>query len=223
MVKKALALLWGLCLLLTVLAACGNRSEGVTPSAAATTPAVTPTPAGILDPIARGAWKDNVYSNEESGLKFKLPDGWQVASDKEIAALLDTASNTLGEQGEELVDTLMLTTVFDMMARKAGAGDTVSVLYVNMALFPGGSTMTEKDFLLVLQQLMAAVNIQDYEMEPPTTTELAGKDYVGVKTAEIKRGTTQHLFLRRQGDVMTVIVVSLSEDTEIADVLSHFS
>lgn len=42
--------------------------------------------------FARGSWDGNVYTNDSLDLTITVPDGWKIATDEELAAIMGTPS-----------------------------------------------------------------------------------------------------------------------------------
>ena len=49
--------------------------------------------------FARGSWDGNVYTNDSLNLTVTVPDGWKIATDEELAAIMGITIDSLTEQG----------------------------------------------------------------------------------------------------------------------------
>lgn len=65
--------------------------------------------------FARGSWDGNVYTNDSLNLTVTVPDGWKIATDEELAAIMGITIDSLTEQGvsEEF---LKAQNTYEMMA-----------------------------------------------------------------------------------------------------------
>ena len=103
--KKMIALLLCLVLLVGALAGCGSSS--VEPS--------------------RGTWDDYVYTNEYLGLRFVLPPGWTAATDAEIAQQTGVTLSILEAAGADMPEDFDV--LVDMVATSSLTGASIQVQY----------------------------------------------------------------------------------------------
>ena len=76
--------------------------------------------------FARGSWDGNVYTNDSLNLTVTVPDGWKIATDEELAAIMGITIDSLTEQGvsEEF---LKAQNTYEMMAQDPTNGSNVIV------------------------------------------------------------------------------------------------
>ena len=125
--KKILALIMTLCLLLTMLVGCGSDT---TDSTAATT---EPTTEASNDPSGiKGTINGNVYTNTKAGFGLSLSDDWYVYNEEEIASIMGfTADMFSDEEVKNLVESSGAATVF---YASATSGSNINVNWENLGL-----------------------------------------------------------------------------------------
>ena len=90
-----------------------------------------------IEEFARGSWDGNVYTNDSLNLTVTVPDGWKIATDEELAAIMGITIDSLTEQGvsEEF---LKAQNTYEMMAQDPTNGSNVIVMAENLTVSVGG-------------------------------------------------------------------------------------
>lgn len=116
--KKTIALVLSIVLMLGTLTACGKKEEKVE--------------------FSRGTMSGNTYTSTFAGIKFEAPDDWTLASEEELNAMMNVALDTTDANALQK-KYLELSTVYDMIAI-APDNTNVMIMYENLALTPGGTS-----------------------------------------------------------------------------------
>jgi len=78
--------------------------------------------------IERGAWQGGVYTNESLGLTFTLPQGWDAASEAELAELAEITRDLLGESFADAWENETLESFTEMQAVNPNTGTNVNIV-----------------------------------------------------------------------------------------------
>jgi len=195
--KRKIALVLSIAMMLCTLAACGSKDEKVE--------------------FSRGTTADNTYTSTFAGFKFEAPDDWTLASEEELNSMMNVAidntdANALAKKYLEL------STVYDMIA-VAPDNTNIMIMYENLALTPGGTSYSEADYAEAVKgQLDSSYNCGD-----TYTTELAGKTFT-VMPASIYDGQAyQEYYLLKVGTYMACIVFTGMSDPASSGMTEYFS
>lgn len=228
MKMKKLSLLLALVLMFTMLAACGN--DGGTDAPNANDPAVTDAPSeDATEPPAafsRGSVSEdgNTYTSDYLGITFTLPEGWFFLTDEDIAQVMDIGSEIAFEEGAaEANDIVSQTTIYDMMASNETGNTNVSLMFENLSLHIGGTSITEKDYANTLNEQLSALESIGYEVAEPTEKQLAGDTYTVLSASIPDYGTYQEYYIRRVDNYMLALIFTGTSDPASSGVDVCFS
>ena len=123
-------------------AASGNEIEGTTNATSddvsGDTNNDTPddTTPETISGFARGTWSGNVFTSEQLGITFTMPDGWFSATDEEMAAVMGLGMDIIGEEiTPQMLEAAGLITIHDMMASNPETGALVQIM-ADRLVFP---------------------------------------------------------------------------------------
>lgn len=189
--------------------------------APAPAPSAEPTPApkefsrGYVD-------EDGAYINAFSGFGISLPDEWVLASDEELAEIMDMGQELLNDEQQFKTQIAKLTTIYDLMAGRRDGTANVVVMYENLALHIGGTAVTEAEYLDALTEELAALEALTYEIGDRYEAELAdiGFDVLEVEAPDY--GVSQSYYAARMGKYMLCIVFTNTAQPAIGDLADRF-
>lgn len=191
-------------------------------TAKASAPAETPTESGTPAGLDRGTWTGNVYTNAFASIQFTLPEGWVAATDEEIAALMGQAADLFTDRQKWLVESAKLTTIYDMMVQDPVTMNNVAVMFENLSLSPGGTKVTEEDYLEIVTNQLAALETMTYTFDEPSKTTVNGVVYDTVRAVEENVNITQYYMVRKQDNYMVALIITTTDDTKLDDILAYF-
>lgn len=133
--------------------------------------------------FARGSWDGNVYTNDSLNLTVTVPDGWKIATDEELAAIMGITIDSLTEQGvsEEF---LKAQNTYEMMAQDPTNGSNVII-----------NTLPEES---------------GYEFADPKTVTIGGRDYYLLQCTAGEGNLGQDFLFTRIGNHMVSVILSYS-------------
>lgn len=230
MKMKKLSLLLALVLVFTMLAACGSGNAGngtdtpATDDASATAPAedATEPPAAF----SRGSVSEDgkTYTSDYLGITFTLPEGWFFLTDEDIAQIMNIGAEVAFEDGAaEANDIINQTTIYDMMASNETGDTNVSLMFENLSLHIGGSSMTEKDYANTLNEQLSSLESIGYQVAEPTEKQLAGDTYTVLSASIPDYGTYQEYYIRRVDNYMLALIFTGTSDPASSGVDVCFS
>ncbi len=170
----------------------------------------------------------SVYTNQFGGFKITSPGGtWSFADEEYILSLMNIAikdSDILTDEQKKLAEIAKQTTIYDAMLSNSVTGSNFLVMFENLQK-TGGTAYSAKQYADVLKSQL--IQTGAYTVESPTTTRLAGKDYVRLDGAATTNGVTvaQSYFIRKIDTYMLTICVTkgLAENASIDSLVSMIS
>lgn len=199
--KKMIALVLCAALLVCTLAACGIKNDD-----------------GVK--FSRGTVDGNTYTNTFAGLKFTAPEDWTFSTEEEIDAMMGLSmdemdASTLEKKYAEMV------TIYDMVAT-APDGVNVIIMYQNLGMVPGGSSMTEQDYADVfIEQLPSQVS--DITIGEVYTTEMAGKTFTVIPASVYDGLMFQDYYLLKVDKYIAVICFTNVEEPAATGLADYFT
>lgn len=195
--KKTIALVLSVVLMLGTLTACGKKDEKVE--------------------FSRGTVTGNTYSSTFSGVKFEAPEDWTLASEEELNAMMNVALDTTDANALQK-KYLELSTVYDMIA-VAPDNSNVMIMYENLALSLGGTSYTEDDYAEAVKGQLDS----SYECGDTYTTDLGGKTFTVMPATVYGGQMYQEYYFLKVGTYMTCIVFTSLNDPASEGMTDYFS
>lgn len=172
--------------------------------------------------LSRGAWADNVYTNETANLKLTLPEGWVAATDEEIAAIMGISVDMLSEAGvpvsEEMLD---LQAITDLLIQNPETGSNLIVMFEKPVVV--GGSLTAEGYLEALAGQLESAGVADYTFGDPYTETVCGDEYAVLRAEAADMGLVQYYYSRTLGDHMVNLIVTVMGDDAVENVMSVFA
>lgn len=112
--------------------------------------------------LTRGTVSGNVYTSEFANITFTAPEGWVYASDEEQAEMTELGMEVIGEESSDFNKLVMdIQTVNDMMVQNMTTGSNVSVMFENLAMSVGGTSLTEVEYLDATKEVLGDIEALD--------------------------------------------------------------
>jgi len=187
------------------------------------TPAATPEPENQVDETyTKGTLTDTSFESRFLNLRFDLPDGFIMATEEDMAELMNIGAETFGIESEA-VDYALISTVYEMMAT-APLGAPNVILIAEKLVF---RNMTEEQYLNALKAQLSEVPGVDYTFPGDTeSVVIAGETYSKLVTELSAHGQTmyQDYIFRRLGDRMIGFIVTFTAETreDMKALMSNF-
>lgn len=223
-------------LLLALLGACAAKPQQ-TPSAETPAQSSAPTdasasaetPATSSDSetaesstgLTRGTWKDGVYTNEFTGLRYVLPEGWVVATDEQLASMMGIGAEAFGDKQKWAAETAEKTTIYDTMVQDPATQNNISILYENLAI-SGNTKISEEDYFAAVKAQMQNLEKLSYTFGELYKAKLNGVDYLVAPAVETTNKVSQYYLLHKQDKYMVCVIVSIFDDTKADEILAQF-
>lgn len=193
--KKGIVLLLAIMMLMT-LAACGENKNAS---------------------FTRGTWNGSHYQNEFMALGLDLPEGWDAASDEEIAETMGIAAEQVvgGKFSEEY---LKAQSIYDAMVEDAEneTGTNIIIMAENLTLSVGGTEYDEKAYADAAAEQLLAQGI-GYEIGEGSTVLFAGKEYYAMDASLYGGKMHQCYLFCKEGKYMTSVIISYLPDLMTLD------
>ena len=216
--KKISALIFAMLLLVSLMVGCtGNTGDPGNTGNTANTENTSSGNNNNTAKMSRGVWQDNLFTSEYTGLKYKLPSGWNIGTDEEIAEMMSVSLSVMTEAGMPFTQEMLnLTTIYDMVVQDPSTGASVMILYENLAMSIGGTKCTEDDYLDIIQKQFEEVGL-GYTFGSKGTQTISGSTYKGIDASVTMYGVEmeQSYYVRKLDKYMIAIIVtstSLSDD-----------
>jgi hypothetical protein len=218
LMKKTPAVIILLSLILMLSGACSNTSKVNT--SAELTPKISEAAEETGKELSRGTWNDDVYTNEFAGIQFTLPEGWLVATDEEIANIMGMGAEVMGDDAKWAMEAAKQASIYDMMAQDPVKMNNVSIMFQNLSMSVGGTNISEKDYLEILEAQMKGIETLDYTYGDPYETTINGVTFQTLRAET--NNIAQYYMVHRQDKYMVAVILTLVDDTDIEDILAQF-
>lgn len=158
--------------------------------------------------ITRGVYNEDrtVFTNDSTGMRIELPEGWYACTDDEVVAALmpSVTGSELAEWGEE--EFKRETVIPDTVILDPNTNNNLIIQYENLAA--ENATDITNDFYMESVKSQLKKSDYDYTYEEVDNLTLSGKDYEAVKGIVNMNGVTveQLMLYTRHGDYMICIV-----------------
>lgn len=176
--------------------------------------------------LSRGIWEDGVWRSEFTGLSFTLPDGWQVATDEEIAQLMQISLDAMGEQGAALTpEMLEQVSIYDMMAVDPVTNTNVVLGFEKLAAQPLSRMISGEVYLERMKAMLEDVEPGVYTFGEIYQQNVGAGDYAALSGGFEQYGTVveQYYYARKIGDYIFFIIATVLGDDTVETVLENFS
>jgi hypothetical protein len=173
--------------------------------------------------MTRGTIEGNVYTNESAGLTFTAPEKWTYYTDQEIAKILGTGADIIGESRAELSnETFKKINIYDMMAVEHATGTSVAIMYQSLAAADDGIYLYEVTYFDLLKAKINQVTL-NCEFSNYTDIKIGSNTFLAMTIIYTDSGATQYYYIRRTGNYMICIVVTIPQGVDIDSVMENFS
>jgi len=170
----------------------------------------------------RGVWEDGVFTSEYLGLRFVLPDGWDVADDNELAELMGMGMDFMTAAGAEISQDVWqlaeIVIIYDFLAASAFGGANVQIMYERLT-FPHTRISTERYIELTLSALAASGITAFNDIEG--TTMIGGYEWHSIRTVMNMFGMDIHgrQFINVKDGFARIILFTHHANSETVDEL----
>lgn len=204
--KKTLAFILAVSMALCMLTGCSGQEKTKTPD------------------FSVGVTTETAYTSEFSSLSFTLPEGWDFATQEELETMMGAGSEAIyGEDPSAAVKYSLASTVYDMMAYSADGASNIIVMYENLARYPGGTKLTEEEYLQLMSDQLTSMDGYDYTIGDTSSVTLGSYDYTSLvaQLAAGEQSINQQYCVRRVGSYILAICFT-GIDTDIVSVLGSY-
>ena len=222
--KKTVAWFIVLLLLLSLTACSAPQSPMITHDADASeateVPAAEPEPTAEPEKrFSHGTWNGRTFTSDYAGLTLTLPDDdWTIASDEELAEIMDIDDANLLEQAM-----IRLTNITDMQVQNANTGASIILMFENLALNPAAKDITVEEYAGILADGLMEYEDYTYTVDETTTVTLCGKEYLALPTHVAEYDLDQTYLMRYEGDMMVDLILTGMGDGSIDELLAMFA
>ena len=165
--------------------------------------------------FSRGAWNEKTYTSEFSDIEVTVPTDWVVATDEEIATLMELGEDAL-TGGNELANKIAkMKTVYDAMAQNIYTGSNVIVMYENLALSIGGSSLDEKGYLDIVKTQIGGMGEENRVTGEIYEEKIGEHTYYALPTELTDMGIKQVYYARRVDNYMACILTTTVGDEDL--------
>lgn len=201
-----------LLLIFPVLAACDSNDNTDSPDSHQETP---------HSPISRGIWQDATYTSTYADIVFALPAGWSVYDDQQLADNINLEADSFAQQGEEFSQAMLqLPTINELLAIDPASGNSIIIIYENLAQNSGGNDLSAEAYLSSMQSLIEQA-APDYVFAELSEQIIGGEQYTCLSGTSAETSTT--VFVRKIDSYLLVISINIAGQTDINDLLANFS
>lgn len=184
-----------------------------------------PTVAEALAGFSHGTWEGLTFTSDLAGLALTLPDeSWTIATDEDLAEMMNLGQEAVGDDLSDLEKAMAnLTNIQDMMAQNPQTGESILLMFENLAIIPGASDYTAEAFAEELAQGLEATDALPYIVGEIGTQTLGGNEYVVVPATVDGYELCQHYLIRREGNFMVELILTGVGEEGIEGLLAMFA
>ena len=195
------------------------------PTAEPTQEPDAPTVAEALAGFSHGTWEGLTFTSDLAGLALTLPDeSWTIATDEDLAEMMNLGQEAVGDDLSDLEKAMAnLTNIQDMMAQNPQTGESILLMFENLAIIPGASDYTAEAFAEELAQGLEETDALPYIVGEIGTQTLGGNEYVVVPATVDGYGLCQHYLIRREGNFMVELILTGVGEEGIEGLLAMFA
>lgn len=173
--------------------------------------------------LARGTVEGNVYKSEYAQLSFSPPEGWEYASDEEVAEIMGLTSDMLADSDLKLnQEMLKKRTIYDVMVQNTATGSNVIVMYENLALVVGGTKFTEEQYYESVKSQLDTAQVYRCVYSDITEESLCGNQYKSLCVEIPDYNAFQYFYIRKVDKYMLCVIISVFGDDDISSILNCF-
>ncbi len=170
--------------------------------------------------FSMGEWKDNLYTNNYLGIKFRLPNGWKYANNEQIAALVNIGKEFLTDQQKFAEEMKKSDSVYYMVATNSETNDNIMVMTEKVK-----EDETLENYISQLKEQLNLVENIKYTVKNSSNENIAGKLYYTLTAeANIENITlTQKYYVSKMNDnILAIIATSSSGEKSIDNMINLF-
>lgn len=156
--------------------------------------------------INLGKWEENVYINGDLEIKFRLPEGWEPATKKEIAKIMNLSEDMLADEGKYMSEVAKQTTVCYAMATDPATGN-------NIIIMSEKATMPLEKYIETVKSQITSMQGMTYNVEQEGTEKLASKDYSAITLSESVYGYKQKQYItEKDGNFIVITMTNFTQE-----------
>lgn len=184
-----------------------------------------PTVAEALAGFSHGTWEGLTFTSDLAGLALTLPDeSWTIATDEDLAEMMNLGQEAVGDDLSDLEKAMAnLTNIQDMMAQNPQTGESILLMFENLAIIPGASDYTAEAFAEELAKGLEETDALPYVVGEIGTQTLGGNEYVVVPATVDGYELCQHYLIRREGNFMVELILTGVGEEGIEGLLAMFA
>lgn len=171
----------------------------------------------VSDNLSRGTWSGDVYHNDFANLTFNLPEGWAIASDEDIANLMDMGVEALNDNQKDLAELAAKNGLYCFVVNNPSTGSNVIALIERPAL-----TITTDFYISNLREQLSSLESMKYTLSDSYEKEIGANKYSAVDATVEDVALEQHYFVRNIDKYFFSIIVTTTTDDDVTAILNCF-
>lgn len=167
--------------------------------------------------IELGKWENNVYSNNFLKLKINLPTGWTIATDEELAKLMNIGTEIVANEDAYLAEIAKQTGVYYASASDSSTGDNILVFSEKPL-----RDASVKEYIEATSANLESLSSMKYTIKGTDTETIGSRTYDTLTVELVDAGITQRYYLYKEGKYFVgVIVASTSGESTIDEIAKN--
>lgn len=176
--------------------------------------------------LTRGTIEGNIYTNKSAELTFTAPEGWQYATDEEIAEMLGTAADIMDQSGSELSDDMIKkVNTYDMFVIDTETKAGVNVMYQDLGA--AHVYIDEEPLFDLMKEQFEKATPYDCEFSDYSEVKIGSRTFKAMFITYMDYGDipcTKYIYIRRAGSYMLNITVTIfNNKNDIDSIIANFS
>lgn len=164
-----------------------------------------------------GKWENDVYSNEFLDLKIGLPTGWKIASDEDLAKMMNIGADIVANEDKYLAEVAKQTGIYYASASDSSTGNNLLVFSEKPL-----RDASMEEYIEATKANLQALSTMKYTIKGTDTKTIGNRTY-NTLTVEVKdAGITQRYYLYKQGQYFVgIILTSVSGESTIDEIANN--
>lgn len=167
--------------------------------------------------LSRGSWSGDVYTNEFTNTTFNLPENWAIASDEDIAYLMDIDIEALTDDQKDLTMLAAKSGLYCFVVNNPSTGSNVITL-----IEKPGLTLTTDYYISNLKKQLTSLEDVTYTLSDPYEKDIANNSYAALDATIEGVDLNQHYFIRNIDKYFFSIIITTAADDDVNEILNCF-
>jgi len=164
-----------------------------------------------------GKWENDVYSNNFLDLKISLPEGWTIATNEELAKMMNIGADIVASEDKYLAEVAKQTGIYYASASNQSTGESILVFSEKPL-----RDATMKEYIDATAANLTKLTTMKYSIKGTSTATIGSRTYDTLTVEVEDAGITQRYYAYKQGKYFVgIIITSVSGESTIDEIAKN--